>query len=422
MIRSNLNSDKYIQAGLDIGSHKICCAISEIDLKTDTTKLLGLGNSQATSINRGAITHRDNLIDEIEHAINEAQTMSGISIETLSLGISGEHIRGINTQGAIAIGGPQASNVSLQNEITKNDVKKVLDLAKAISLPMDRDILHVLPQEYVIDTMNSIKDPVGLTGRRLEAKVHVITVATTAATNLVSCVEELGIRVESIIYQGLASSLSTLNDDEKKLGVVSVDIGASTTDIVIYYEEGIQHTATIGIGAASITNDIASLLQIGIDEAEKIKCKYASAKASMASPELEIELPGQNGNLRRKVSENQLSQYVEARMYEILQLVMKEISRANLDDKLTFGIVLTGGGSELKNLCNLAQEISNIKVRIGLPENISGTVNMASNPAFASAIGLTKWRFVEDDLIIKKEEVTISKAIGRVKSLFKELF
>ena len=212
---------------------------------------------------------------------------------------------------------------------------------------MDRDILHVLPQEYVIDTMNSIKDPVGLTGRRLEAKVHVITVATTAATNLVSCVEELGIRVESIIYQGLASSLSTLNDDERKLGVVSVDIGASTTDIVIYYEEGIQHTATLGIGAASITNDIASLLQICIDEAEKIKRQYASSKASMSSPDLEFELPGQNGNLRRKISENQLSQYVEARMYEILQLVMKEISRANLDDKLTFGMVLTGGGSEL---------------------------------------------------------------------------
>ena len=186
MIRSNLNSDKYIQAGLDIGSDKICCAISEIDLKSDTVKLLGLGNSQATSINRGAITHRDNLIDEIEHAIDEARTMSGVSIENLSLGISGEHIRGINTQGAIAIGGSQASNVSLQNEITKNDVKKVLDLAKAISLPMDRDILHVLPQEYVIDTMNSIKDPVGLTGRRLEAKVHVITVATTAATGLAS--------------------------------------------------------------------------------------------------------------------------------------------------------------------------------------------------------------------------------------------
>jgi cell division protein FtsA len=287
---------------------------------------------------------------------------------------------------------------------------------------MDRDILHVLPQEYVIDTMNSIKDPIGLTGRRLEAKVHVITVATTAATNLVSCVEELGIRVESIIYQGLASSISTLNEDEKKLGVVSVDIGASTTDIVIYCEEGIQHTATLGIGGASITNDIAVMLQIGIDEAEKIKRKYASAKASMSSADLEIELPAQNGNLKRKVSENQLSQYVEARMYEILQLVMKEISRANLDDKLTFGIVLTGGGSELKNLSNLAQEISNIKVRIGHPVNISGSVDIASNPSFASVIGLTKWKYAEDDLIIKKEEVTISNAIGRVKSLFKELF
>jgi len=422
MIRSNLNSDKYIQAGLDIGSDKICCAISEIDLKSDAIKLLGLGNSQATSINRGAITHRDNLIDEIEHAINEARTMSGVSIENLSLGISGEHIRGINTQGAIAIGGSQASNVSLQNEITNNDVKKVLELAKAISLPMDRDILHVLPQEYVIDTMNSIKDPIGLTGRRLEAKVHVITVATTAATNLVSCVEELGIRVENIIYQGLASSLSTLNEDEKKLGAVCVDIGASTTDIVIYFEDGVQHTATLGIGGASITNDIAVMLQIGIDEAENIKRKYASAKASMSSPDLEFELPAQNGNLKRKVSENQLSQYVEARMAEIIQLIMKEISRANLNDKLTFGMVLTGGGSELKNLSSLSQEISNLRVRIGHPENISGTVDIASEPAFASAIGLTKWKFTEDDLIIKNEEVTISKAIGKVKSLFKELF
>ena len=422
MIRSNLNSDKYIQAGLDIGSDKICCAISEIDLKSDAIKLLGLGNSQATSINRGAITHRDNLIDEIEHAINEARTMSGVSIENLSLGISGEHIRGINTQGAIAIGGSQASNVSLQNEITNNDVKKVLELAKAISLPMDRDILHVLPQEYVIDTMNSIKDPIGLTGRRLEAKVHVITVATTAATNLVSCVEELGIRVENIIYQGLASSLSTLNEDEKKLGAVCVDIGASTTDIVIYCEDGVQHTATLGIGGASITNDIAVMLQIGIDEAENIKRKYASAKASMSSPDLEFELPAQNGNLKRKISENQLSQYVEARMAEIIQLIMKEISRANLNDKLTFGMVLTGGGSDLKNLSSLAQEISNLRVRIGHPENISGTVDIASEPAFASAIGLTKWKFTEDDLIIKNEKVTISKAIGKVKSLFKELF
>ena len=350
MIRSNLNFEKYIQAGLDIGTNKICCAISEIDVKTDTVRLLGIGNSNATSINKGAITHRDNLIDEIENAVNEAKIMSGVSIENIALGISGEHIRGINTQGAIAIGGSQPSNVQTQNEITSSDVKKVLDLAKAISLPMDRDILHVLPQEYVIDTMNSIQDPIGLSGRRLEAKVHVITVATTAATNLVSCVEELGLRVDNIVYQGLASSLSTLNDDEKNLGSICVDIGASTTDIVIFYENGIQHTATLGIGAASITNDIAVMLKVGIDEAEKIKRTYASAKASMSSPDLEFDLPAENGNLKRKISENRLSQYVEARMVEILQLVMKEINRANISEQLTFGMILTGGGSQLKNL------------------------------------------------------------------------
>ena len=422
MIRSNINSEKYIQAGLDIGSDKICCAIAEVNLKSDTTKLLGIGSSQATSINKGAITHRDNLIDEIEHAINEAQQMSGKNIENIALGISGEHIRGINTQGAIAIGGPQTSNTSLQNEISSNDVKKVLELAKAISLPMDRDILHVLPQEYVIDTMNSIKDPVGLTGRRLEAKVHVITVATTAATNLVSCVEELGVRVESIIYQGLASSVSTLNEDEKKLGSICVDIGASTTDIIIYCEDGIQHTATLGIGGASITNDIAVMLQVGIDEAEKIKKTYASAKASMSSPDLEFDLPAQNGNLKRKVSEHQLSQYVEARMVEILQLIMNEVSKANINEKLTFGMIITGGGSELKNLSSLGQEVTNMRVRIGKPENISGSVEIASKPSFASAIGLTKWKYAEEDLIIKGGEITFSNAVNKVKTLFKELF
>ena len=422
MIRSNLNFEKYIQAGLDIGTNKICCAISEIDVKTDTVRLLGIGNSNATSINKGAITHRDNLIDEIENAVNEAKIMSGVSIENIALGISGEHIRGINTQGAIAIGGSQPSNVQTQNEITSSDVKKVLDLAKAISLPMDRDILHVLPQEYVIDTMNSIQDPIGLSGRRLEAKVHVITVATTAATNLVSCVEELGLRVDNIVYQGLASSLSTLNDDEKNLGSICVDIGASTTDIVIFYENGIQHTATLGIGAASITNDIAVMLKVGIDEAEKIKRTYASAKASMSSPDLEFDLPAENGNLKRKISENRLSQYVEARMVEILQLVMKEINRANISEQLTFGMILTGGGSQLKNLSSLAQEITNMRVRIGTPENISGSVEIASEPSFASAIRLTKWKFDDDDITINNGELSISNAFKKVRTLFKELF
>ena len=199
MIRSSRKIESYIHSGLDIGSNKICCAITEINPETDSVKLLGIGTSPATGINKGSITHRDQLIDEMENAFKEAQLMADINIENISLGISGDHIRGINTQGAIAIGGNNGSNISLQNEISNNDVNSVLELAKGISLPMDRDILHILPQEYVIDSMDSIKDPVGLTGRRLEARVHIITVATSAATNLASCAEELGVNVDGII-------------------------------------------------------------------------------------------------------------------------------------------------------------------------------------------------------------------------------
>ena len=423
MIRSTQKHESFIHSGLDIGSNKICCAITEINPTSDSVKLLGIGTSPATGINKGSITHRDKLIDEMENAFQQAQTMADINIDNISLGISGDHVRGINTQGAIAIGGTNGSNVPIQHEITDNDVSNVLELAKAISLPMDRDILHVLPQEYVIDSMDSIQDPVGLTGRRLEARVHLITVATSAATNLASCAEELGVSVDGIIYQGLASSLSTLEHDEKKLGVVCVDIGASTTDIVVYLDGGVRHTSTIGIGAASITNDIAVMLQIGIDEAEKIKKTYGSAKASMSSPDLEFEVPTKNGELKRNISEHELSRYVEARTAEILQLVMREIAKADINEKLTYGMVITGGGSELKNLSGLAQETIGMPVRIGKPNNISGEVDIASGPSYASAIGLSQWRRFGTDLNVNKPgNGFVKDTITNVKKLFNDFF
>ena len=423
MIRSTQKHESFIHSGLDIGSNKICCAITEINPTSDSVKLLGIGTSPATGINKGSITHRDKLIDEMENAFQQAQTMADINIDNISLGISGDHVRGINTQGAIAIGGTNGSNVPIQHEITNNDVSNVLELAKAISLPMDRDILHVLPQEYVIDSMDSIQDPVGLTGRRLEARVHLITVSTSAATNLASCAEELGVRVDGIIYQGLASSLSTLENDEKKLGVVCIDIGASTTDIVVYLDGGVRHTSTIGIGAASITNDIAVMLQIGIDEAEKIKKTYGSAKASMSSPDLEFEVPAKNGGLKRNISEHELSRYVEARTAEILQLVMREVAKADIKEKLTYGMVITGGGSELKNLSGLAQETIGMPVRIGKPNNISGEVDIASGPSYASAIGLSQWRRFGTDLNINKPgKGFVKDTINNMKNLFNDFF
>ncbi len=423
MIRTPRTTDKYIQAGLDIGSSKICCSITEIDPENDSVTLLGIGKGPSTGIKKGSIIHRDQLIEEMFQALQEAQTMANLNVSKLVLGISGEHIRGINTQGAIAIQKEGSANLPVQHEITGQDVHRVLDLAKAISLPIDREILHVLPQEYVIDTMDSIKDPVGLTGRRLEARVHLITVATTAATNLVGCAEELGVSVEGLVFQGLASSISVLDEDEKNLGVACVDIGATTTNIIVFHDGGIRHSAVLGIGSASITNDIAVMLQIGIDEAERIKLKYGSAKASMSSPELDFELPSKNGGLKRRVSEHELSRYVEARMVEILQLIMREVARADVQEKLTYGLVLTGGGAMLRNLVGLAQEMLNIPVRIGIPKNISGAAEVAASPTFATAIGLAQWFTFGKDLSLLKPTVSpVTSAVHKLKRWIGEFF
>ncbi|SUZ55923.1 uncharacterized protein METZ01_LOCUS8777, partial [marine metagenome] len=365
-------SDKNTQIGIDIGTSKICCSITEINSDEGSNKILGVGNVPSQGMKKGSIVHRDKVMDAIEAAVREAELMAGIKVNRAMLSISGDHIRGINTQGAIAIQKGSARNVPVEQEITQNDVSRVLELAKAVSLPVDREILHILPQEYLIDTMDSIKDPVGMSGRRLEAKVHLITMAATTAKNLVSCVHELAIDVEGLVFQALASAIATLDTDEKELGVAVVDIGAGTTDITVFYDGGVRHSAVIGVGASAVTNDIAVMLQIGMEDAEQIKLKYASAKASMSSTELEFDLPVKNGGIARKVSEHELSRYVEARMIELIQLIDREIARADVSDQLTYGLVLTGGGAMLRNLVPLTQEKFNMPVRIGRPKNFSG--------------------------------------------------
>ena len=361
----------------------------------------------------------------MEKAINDAEIMADIKVDRAWLSISGEHIRGINTQGAIAIQKPGQSSLGTDQEIQKEDVLKVLELAKAISFPMDRDILHTLPQEYIIDTMNGIKDPVGMSGRRLEGKVHLVTVATSAATNFINCAEELGISVEGLVFQGLASSMATIDQDEKELGVAVIDIGAGTTDIVVYLEGGIRHTGVIPIGSDSITNDIAVMLQIGKQEAEEIKLKYGSAKASMASPELDFDLPVKNGGISRKISEHELSRYVEARMTEIFQLISREISRADIQQKLIYGLVFTGGGAQLPNLAALSEEILSIRSRIGVPKGISGVTDVASTPYYAAAIGLLFWPLYFKDAQQKLspfDGVTVKNVANNIYQWFKQFF
>ena len=340
---------QQITVGIDIGSSKICCAIGQVNIENDKIKLLGLATTKSRGIKRGVITDRDKLIETIEKVLTDAEIMGNIKITSSYLSITGEHIRSINTQAAIALNrvNGTAGNI-MERSIEQTDIFQVLDLAQAVSLPVDKDILHTIPQEYVVDTLEEIKNPLGMMGRRLEARVHLVTAASTAINNLISCVEELGITVDGLVFQPLASALAVLEDDETDLGITLVEFGSNTTNIAVYHGSALRHSATIPIGSASITNDIAVMLQISKKEAEKIKINYSSAESSMSSNQLEIKYHPNKELIAKTISEQEVSEYVEARMQEILQMIIREISRADIKDPLTYGIVTTGGGAELR--------------------------------------------------------------------------
>ena len=410
-----------LHTGIDIGSSKIRCAIIESDIVENTYRLLGIGSSPSTGITRGSITSREKFLAEMENTLIEAEKMANVKIDHVWLSISGEHIKGINTQGAIAIDGN--SSGSLINKIDENDVKRVLEMAKAISFPTDREILHILPQEYVVDMMENIKDPIGMSGRRLEAQVHLVTVTTSAATNLVNCAEDLGLIVKGLVFQGLASGTASINNDEIDGGVVLADIGSKTTDITIYFSGSVRHTGILPIGADSVTNDIAVMLRISKNEAERIKLKYGSAKASMASPDLEIEITNNESNKLMKVSEHELSRYMEARMVEIFQLIGREISRTDCYDKLTYGLVITGGGALLPNVSVLGEEILGMRVRIGTPHDITSSIDTSNSPQLSSVIGLALWPSKSDDILLEEPTKFGAKdLIGKISDWFRGFF
>lgn len=390
--------DHQITVGLDIGSSTITCAIGQVIPAAKRIKLLGIASVAAAGIRRGVITNRDELIEKLDKVMTDAELMANTKVTSAILSITGEHIRCLNTQAAIALNRVNGAPGGIVGRaIHDGDISQVLDLAQAVSLPVDRDILHTLPQEYLVDTLEEIKNPVGMTGRRLEGRVHLVTAATTAMNNLVSCAEELGITVDGLVFQPLASALATLQEDEMELGVTLVEIGSSTTNIAVYHDSAVRHSAIIPIGASSITNDIAVMLQVSVNEAEKIKMKYASAQSSMSSEKLEIDLPAQAGQLQRSISEQEVSRYVEARMQEIFQMIIREISRADIKDPLTYGLVMTGGGAQLRNIAPLAENSIGVKVRQGKSIRIDGAQDIADGPSHATAMGLLLWPLYATD-------------------------
>ncbi len=371
---------RNIIAGLDIGTSKIGVVIGEI-VDGGNIRVLGVGISPSEGLRQGVVINLDLAVHSIERAVQEAQLTAGVEIEEVIVGIAGDHIRSVNSRGVVAVSGTD-------HEITQTDVDRVIDAAKAIALPIDREVLHVLPQEFIVDNQPGIKNPVGISGVRLEAEVHIVTGAVTSAQNIVRSVKKANLKVAGLVLEPLASSYAVLDKNEKDLGVALVDLGGGTTDLAMFYDGSIRHTAVIGLGGQNVTNDIALGLRTPIEQAEEIKKKYGSAHKNLVSKNEVFQVPGIGGRPPREVSRTLLTSIIQPRMEEIFSLVSKEIKRSDFGDLLGAGVVLTGGGALLEGSVVLAEEIFGLPAKIGVPQGFTGLVESASSPIFATGVGL----------------------------------
>jgi cell division protein FtsA len=373
-------SKENIIVGLDIGTTKIGCIVAELDSDRNV-KIVGVGTSRSEGLRRGVVVNLEKTVVSIGRAIEEAELMAGVEVRNVYAGIAGDHIRSINSHGVIAVsrGGV---------EITRADIGRVVDAAKAVAIPMDREILHILPQEFTVDDQKGIKDPSGMAGIRLEVDVHIVTGAVSSAQNLVKAIQQAGYQVRDLVLEPLASSYGVLTEDERELGVALVDIGGGTTDIALFHEGSIRHTAVIGLGGNSVTNDIAIGLRTPARDAERIKERYGVALATMVDPDEEIVVPHMAGQGERRVSRELLASIIQPRMEEILALAKADIKKTGWHDKVPSGFVLTGGASALPGTVELAERILNMPVRIGHPLGVTGLVDSVGEPRFATGVGL----------------------------------
>jgi cell division protein FtsA len=371
-------SEREMIVGLDIGTSKVVAIVGEIGASGEID-IVGLGSHPSRGLKKGVVVNIESTVHSIQRAIEEAELMAGCQIHSVYTGIAGSHVRSLNSHGIVAI---------KDREVTTADVDRVIDAARAVAIPADQKILHILPQEFVIDGQEGIKEPVGMSGVRLEAKVHLITGAVSAAQNIIKCVRRCGLEVDDIILEQLASSYSVLTEDEKDLGVCLVDIGGGTTDIAIFCEGAIRHTAVIPIAGDQITNDIAVALRTPTQYAEEIKIKYACALKQLANPDETIEVPSVGDRPPRKLSRMTLIDVVEPRYSELMDLVLSELRRSGFEDLIAAGVVLTGGSAKMEGVIDLAEEIFNMPVRLGVPQFISGLADVVRNPIHATGVGL----------------------------------
>jgi cell division protein FtsA len=371
-------SEKNLIVGLDIGTSKVVAIVGEV-IPEGSIEVIGIGSHPSRGLKKGVVVNIESTVHSIQRAIEEAELMAGCQIHSVFAGIAGSHISSLNSHGIVAI---------KDKEVTAGDVERVIDAARAVAIPADQKILHILPQEFLIDNQEGIREPVGMSGVRLEAKVHMVTGAVSAAQNIIKCVRRCGLEVDDIILEQMASSYSVLTEDEKELGICMVDIGGGTTDIAVFTEGAIRHTAVIPIAGDQVTNDIAVALRTPTQFAEEIKIKYACALTQMANADESIEVPSVGDRPPRRLARHTLAEVVEPRYEELLSLVQAELRRSGFEDLVAAGVVLTGGSSKIEGLVELAEEVFHMPVRLGVPQYVSGLVDVVRNPIFATGVGL----------------------------------
>ncbi|MFH1980784.1 MAG: cell division protein FtsA [Pseudomonadota bacterium] len=398
-----------IIVGLDVGTTKICAVVGEYT--GSDINIIGIGTHPSIGLRKGVVVNIESTVESIKKAVEEAELMAGCEISSVYAGIAGGHITGFNSRGIIAIKGP---------EITEGDVERVIDAARAVAIPMDREVIHVLPQEFIVDDQTGIQNPVGMAGVRLEAKIHIVTGAVTSAHNIVKCANRSGLDVCDIVLESLASGEAVLTGEERELGTALIDLGGGTSDLAIFSGNNIRHTFVLALGGNNITNDIAVGLRAPIAEAEKIKKKYGSCLTERISSEETVEVPGMGGRPARKLPRQILGEILEPRMEEIFTLIKREIHRAGMENLTSSGVVLTGGSSLLDGCVEIAESVFNLPTRMGAPQGIGGLVDVVNNPMYATGVGLVMYGAKNQST--KKFRIRDVNIFNRVMSQMKRWF
>ncbi len=411
---SRVKEDKNLIVGLDIGTSKIVAIVAELQPE-GTLKVIGLGQHSSRGLKKGVVINIESTMQSIQRALEEAELMADCKINNVYTGIAGSHIKSLNSHGMVKI---------KDAEVSQMDVDRVIETARAIALPADQQILHILTQEFIIDGQEDVREPLGMSGMKLEVKVHIVTGAVAAAQNIVKCIKRCGIEVSDLILQPLASSLAVLTDDEKELGVCLVDIGGGTTDIAVFKQGAIRHTAVVPIAGDQMTNDVAVAFRTPTQSAEEIKIKHGCALRQLADPREVVEVPGVDGREPRQLLVQTLAEVLEPRVVELYEMVLNELRRSGMEEMIASGIVITGGSAMMRGMVELGEEIFHMPVRLGMPRYVGGLSEVVSNPRYATAVGLVLMgkQQLERHLSGQMESNSFARIMDKMKSWFQGNF